>query len=51
MGGVLKTADDMIEFYADILNRYPAVVALIDPLRKQVRIGSCSTCTVEPSML
>lgn len=35
MTGLLKTAEDMIEFYADILNRYPAVIALIDPLRKQ----------------
>nr|XP_054766572.1 enolase 4-like [Lytechinus pictus] len=35
MTGMLKTSEDMIEFYADIINRYPAIVALIDPIRKQ----------------
>lgn len=38
MTGMLKTSEDMIEFYADIINRYPAIIALIDPLRKQVTI-------------
>ncbi|XP_071486736.1 enolase 4-like [Diadema antillarum] len=33
--GLMKTPDDMVEFYADLISRYPAVVALIDPFRKQ----------------
>ncbi|XP_033632663.1 enolase 4-like [Asterias rubens] len=33
--GMLKLADDMIEVYADLINRYPAIIALIDPFKKQ----------------
>ncbi|XP_022110999.1 enolase 4-like isoform X2 [Acanthaster planci] len=33
--GMLKLPDDMIEVYADLINRYPAIIALIDPLKKQ----------------
>ncbi|XP_066278362.1 enolase 4-like [Branchiostoma lanceolatum] len=35
MTGTQKTPDDMVDFYNDILTRYPGVIALIDPLRKQ----------------
>ena len=34
--GGLKAPEDLVEFWADIVTRYPAVIALIDPLRKQV---------------
>ena len=33
---MLKLPDDMIEVYADLINRYPAIIALIDPFKKQV---------------
>eukprot|EP00058_Branchiostoma_floridae_P023445 XP_002608935.1 hypothetical protein BRAFLDRAFT_85491 [Branchiostoma floridae] len=35
MTGTQKTPDDMVDFYSDILTRYPGVIGLIDPLRKQ----------------
>ena len=41
--GMLKLADDMIEVYADLINRYPAIIALIDPFKKQVRHLSIKT--------
>ena len=34
--GLMKNCDDMIDFYAELINRYPAIIALIDPLRKHV---------------
>lgn len=33
--GQQKVADDVVEYWADLLGRYPAVIAIIDPLRKQ----------------
>lgn len=33
--GVQKDPEGMVDFWADIVTRYPAVIALIDPLRKQ----------------
>ena len=35
--GTLKAADDMIEFYRDVVTRYPSVVMLVDPIRKEDR--------------
>ncbi|PIK49475.1 putative enolase-like protein ENO4 [Apostichopus japonicus] len=34
MSGALKTGDDMLEVYGDLITRYPGIIALIDPLRK-----------------
>lgn len=34
--GGLKGPDDMVDFWVDLLNRYPAINGLIDPLRKRV---------------
>jgi len=34
--GQQKVAEDLVEFWADIVTRYPAIIAIIDPLRKQV---------------
>ena len=34
--GQLKTAEDLVDFWAELLSRYPAIIALIDPMRKQV---------------
>lgn len=33
--GQQKLADDLVDFWAELLGRYPAVIAIIDPLRKQ----------------
>ncbi|XP_069140387.1 enolase 4-like isoform X2 [Argopecten irradians] len=33
--GQAKVADDVVEFWAELLGRYPSVIAVIDPLRKQ----------------
>ncbi|KAK6185600.1 hypothetical protein SNE40_007799 [Patella caerulea] len=33
--GQLKSPDDMVDFWGDIISRYPSVIAIIDPLRKQ----------------
>ncbi|XP_053400726.1 enolase 4-like [Mercenaria mercenaria] len=33
--GQQKLADDMVDFWTEFLGRYPAVIAIIDPLRKQ----------------
>lgn len=35
MVGVAKVPDDVVEFWADLVTRYPSIIALIDPLRKQ----------------
>jgi enolase len=37
--GQQKLAEDMVDFWAEFLGRYPAVIAVIDPLRKQVKIS------------
>ena len=37
IGGALKTADDMVEVYRDIISRYPAVVMIVNPLRMEDR--------------
>lgn len=37
MSGALKTADDMIELYKDLVARYPALIMIINPLRKEDR--------------
>ncbi|XP_052795928.1 enolase 4-like isoform X3 [Mya arenaria] len=33
--GQQKAADDVIDFWVDIITRYPAIIAIIDPFRKQ----------------
>lgn len=33
--GIFKGPDDMVEVYNDLVNRYPAIIAIIDPLKKQ----------------
>ena len=34
--GLLKSPDEMVDMLHSLLLRYPAVVALIDPLRREV---------------
>lgn len=38
MVGLAKVPEDVVEFWADLVNRYPSIIALIDPLRKQVLV-------------
>ena len=38
MAGQQKLADDLAEFWGELLGRYPAVIGIIDPMRKQVNI-------------
>ncbi|XP_032636688.1 enolase 4 isoform X1 [Chelonoidis abingdonii] len=33
--GTLKSPDEMINMYVDLINKYPSIIALIDPLRKE----------------
>ncbi|MEE6486724.1 hypothetical protein FKM82_014686 [Ascaphus truei] len=33
--GTFKSPDEMVDMYVDVISRHPAVVALIDPLRKE----------------
>eukprot|EP00105_Crassostrea_gigas_P036773 XP_019920921.1 PREDICTED: enolase 4-like isoform X4 [Crassostrea gigas] len=35
MGGQQKVPEDLVEFWVELLGRYPSVVAIIDPMRKQ----------------
>ena len=32
----MKNLEDVIEFWVDLVKSYPAIVALIDPVRKKV---------------
>ena len=34
--GQQKGAEDLADFWSDILDKYPSVIALIDPMRKEV---------------
>ena len=34
--GQQKAAEDLADFWSDIIDKYPSVIALIDPMRKQV---------------
>ncbi|XP_074855176.1 enolase 4 [Carettochelys insculpta] len=33
--GTLKSPDEMVDMYVDLINKYPSVIALVDPLRKE----------------
>lgn len=36
--GVLKSPDELVDLYQTLFSKYPAVVALIDPLRREVSL-------------
>lgn len=40
--GNQKDPEGVAEFWAEMLGRYPSVIAIIDPLRKQVRYWTTS---------
>ncbi|KAM4702742.1 enolase 4 [Rhinophrynus dorsalis] len=35
LSGAFKSPDEMVDMYVDLISRYPAVLALLDPLRKE----------------
>ncbi|CAH2323214.1 enolase 4 isoform X1 [Pelobates cultripes] len=35
ISGTFKTPDEMVDMYLDLINQYPSVIALLDPLRKE----------------
>lgn len=35
MGGQPKVPEDLVEFWVELLGRYPSIIAIIDPMRKQ----------------
>lgn len=35
IAGQQKTSDDMVEFWADLVSKYPSILCIIDPLRGQ----------------
>ncbi|NXU34559.1 ENO4 Enolase, partial [Drymodes brunneopygia] len=42
--GTFKTPDEMVAMYVDMINNFPFIVALIDPLRKEDREQWSSIC-------
>lgn len=36
MAGTLKSPDELVEMFVGLISKYPAIVALIDPFRKEV---------------
>ncbi|KFZ56812.1 Enolase-like ENO4, partial [Podiceps cristatus] len=35
--GMFKSPDEMVDMYVELINKFPFIIALIDPLRKEVR--------------
>ncbi|XP_041065211.1 enolase 4 [Carcharodon carcharias] len=42
--GVLKHPDEMIELYTGLVEKYPSIIGLIDPLRKEDEGQWCKLC-------
>jgi len=38
--GTQKTSEELVKFWQELLHRYPSIIAVIDPMRKQVFIIS-----------
>lgn len=36
--GQLKSGDELAKFWSDLVAKYPALIMLIDPMRKQVGV-------------
>lgn len=36
MTGTYKNADELVDVYEDLIHKFPYIIALIDPLRKEV---------------
>jgi enolase len=39
MVGTYKAAAEMVDLYVDLINKYPSIIALIDPFRKEVSMA------------
>ena len=37
--GTQKSSEELVKFWQELLGRYPSVVAIIDPVRKQVPLA------------
>lgn len=37
MAGTLKSPDELVEMFVGLISKYPAIVALVDAFRKEVR--------------
>ncbi|KFU98435.1 Enolase-like ENO4, partial [Tauraco erythrolophus] len=35
--GTFKSPDEMVDMYVELINKFPFIIALVDPLRKEVR--------------
>uniref|UniRef100_H2YM27 phosphopyruvate hydratase n=1 Tax=Ciona savignyi TaxID=51511 RepID=H2YM27_CIOSA len=44
--GALKTADEMVDLYKDLVSRYPSLIMLVDPVRKEDREQWSKLCEV-----
>lgn len=44
MAGQAKTPEDLTEFWSDLLSRYPFIIGLIDPIRKEEREAWMKLC-------
>lgn len=36
MTGTYKNAAEMVDLYVELINKFPSIIALIDPFRKEV---------------
>ncbi|KAG8435825.1 hypothetical protein GDO86_013679 [Hymenochirus boettgeri] len=44
ISGTFKSPDEMVDLYVDLINRHPAILALLDPLRKEDSVQWESLC-------
>ncbi|NXP50997.1 ENO4 Enolase, partial [Heliornis fulica] len=42
--GMFKSPDEMVDMYVELINKFPSIIALIDPLRKEDRQQWSSIC-------
>lgn len=41
MTGTHKTAAEMVDLYVDLIGKFPSIIAIIDPFRKEVQDSPC----------
>ena len=41
--GTQKSSEELVKYWQELLGRYPSVIAIIDPLRKQVVTPTAAT--------
>jgi len=37
--GTQKSSEEMVKYWQELLGRYPSVIAIVDPMRKQVALS------------